>query len=116
MSAVITEKAFKAINAYIEKGKSEGGRVLAGGGSDGEQGFFIEPTIIADVQPGATIEQEEIFGPVLAVIKADNYDEALRIANDTEFGLTGPVYSAERDKRGQARPEIQLGQLHLTHK
>jgi len=55
MSAVINEKAFRSINDYIEKGKSEGGRVLAGGGSDGEQGFFIEPTVIADVKPGATI-------------------------------------------------------------
>src|SRR5205085_8824920 len=93
VSAVINEKAFKTINSYIEKGKSEGGRVLIGGGSDGERGYFIEPTVIADVKPGSTIEQEEIFGPVLAVIKASNYDEALKIANDTEFGLTGSVYS-----------------------
>src|SRR5919206_369956 len=64
MSAVINEKAFKSINGYIEKGKAEGGRVIAGGGSDGEQGYFIEPTVIADVNAGATIEQEEIFGPV----------------------------------------------------
>src|ERR1041384_3821987 len=85
LSAVINEKAFKSINSYIEKGKSEGGRVVAGGGSDGEQGFFIEPTVIADVKPGSTIEQEEIFGPVLAVIKAENYDDALKIANDTQF-------------------------------
>src|SRR3979409_2688637 len=76
MSAVINEKAFKTINSYIEKGQSEGGRVLSGGGSDGEQGFFIEPTVIADVKPGATIEQEEIFGPVLAVIQAEHYDDA----------------------------------------
>src|SRR3989442_9531270 len=69
MSAVINEKAFKSINGYIEKGKAEGGRVVAGGGSDGEQGVFIEPTVIADVKAGSTIEQEEIFGPVLAVIK-----------------------------------------------
>ncbi len=85
MSAVINEKAFKTINAYIEKGKSEGGRVLSGGGSDGEQGFFIEPTVIADVKAGATIEQEEIFGPVLAVIKAQDYDDALNIANGTSL-------------------------------
>src|SRR6185503_15145522 len=69
MSAVINEKAFRTINDYIEKGKTEGGRILAGGGADGEQGFFIEPTVIADVKPGDTIEQQEIFGPVLAVIK-----------------------------------------------
>jgi len=116
MSAVINEKAFKAINAYIEKGKSEGGRVLAGGGSDGEQGFFIEPTVIADVKPGATIEQEEIFGPVLAVIKAENYDDALEIANDTQFGLTGAVYSSDETKLARARQEFHVGNLYLNRK
>ncbi len=116
MSAVINEKAFKSINSYIEKGKSEGGRVLVGGGSDGEQGFFIEPTVIADVKPGATIEQEEIFGPVLAVIKAENYDDALKIANDTQFGLTGAVYSADEAKLERARREFHVGNLYLNRK
>ena len=116
MSAVINEKAFKAINAYIEKGKSEGGRVLAGGGSDGEQGFFIEPTVIADVKPGTTIEQEEIFGPVLAVIKAENYDDALEIANGTQFGLTGAVYSNDEAKLARARQEFHVGNLYLNRK
>ena len=116
MSAVINEKAFKTINDYIEKGKSEGGRVLAGGGSDGEQGFFIEPTVIADVKPGATIEQEEIFGPVLAIIKAENYDDALNIANDTQYGLTGAVYSADEQKLERARKEFHVGNLYLNRK
>jgi 1-pyrroline-5-carboxylate dehydrogenase len=116
MSAVINEKAFKTINGYIEKGKAEGGRVLAGGGSDGEQGFFIEPTVIADVKPGATIEQEEIFGPVLAVIKAADYDDALRIANDTQFGLTGAVYSSDENKLERARREFHVGNLYLNRK
>ena len=116
MSAVINEKAFKTISDYIEKGKAEGGRVLIGGGWDGEQGFFIEPTVIADVRPGATIEQEEIFGPVLAVIKADGYDDALRIANDTQFGLTGAVYSADEEKLERARREFHVGNLYLNRK
>jgi 1-pyrroline-5-carboxylate dehydrogenase len=116
MSAVINEKAFKSINGYIDKGKAEGGRVIAGGGSDGEQGFFIEPTVIADVKPGATIEQEEIFGPVLAVIKADNYDHALQIANDTQFGLTGAVYSSDEAKLDRARNEFHVGNLYLNRK
>lgn len=116
MSAVINEKAFKTINSYIEKGKSEGGRVLIGGGSDGEQGFFIEPTVIADVKPGDTIEQEEIFGPVLAVIKAQNYDNALEIANDTQFGLTGAVYSQDAAKLDRARKEFHVGNLYLNRK
>ncbi len=116
MGAVINEKAFTTINSYIEKGKSEGGRVVAGGGSDGEQGFFIEPTVIADVKPGATIEQEEIFGPVLAVIKAENYDDALNIANDTQFGLTGAVYSSDETKLERARKEFHVGNLYLNRK
>lgn len=116
MSAVINEKAFKSINSYVEKGKAEGGRVVAGGGSDGEQGFFIEPTVIADVKPGATIEQEEIFGPVLAVIKANDYDDALRIANDTQFGLTGAVYSSDETKLDRARNEFHVGNLYLNRK
>lgn len=116
MSAVINAKAFKTINEYIEKGKSEGGRVLTGGGSDGEQGFFIEPTVIADVKPGATIEQEEIFGPVLAVIKANDFDDALKIANDTQFGLTGALYSANEERLERARREFHVGNLYLNRK
>jgi len=116
MSAVINEKAFKSINGYIEKGQAEGGRLIAGGGSDGEQGFFIEPTVIGDVKPGSTIEQEEIFGPVLAVIKADDYDHALQIANDTQFGLTGAVYSTDEAKLDRARNEFHVGNLYLNRK
>src|SRR5712691_5894964 len=116
MSAVINEKAFKTINGYVEKSKAEGGRVVAGGGADGEQGFFIEPTVIADVKAGATIEQEEIFGPVLAVIKANDYDDALRIANDTQFGLTGAVYSTDEAKIERARREFHVGNLYFNRK
>ena len=116
MSAVINEKAFSSINGYIEKGKAEGGRVVAGGGSDGEQGFFIEPTVIADVRAGSTIEQEEIFGPVLAVIKANDYTDALRIANGTQFGLTGAVYSTDEAKLNRARNEFHVGNLYLNRK
>ncbi|MGH9880462.1 MAG: L-glutamate gamma-semialdehyde dehydrogenase [Pyrinomonadaceae bacterium] len=116
MSAVINQKAFKTINDYVEKGKAEGGRVIAGGGADGEQGFFIEPTVIADVKPGATIEQEEIFGPVLAVIKANDFDDALKIANDTQYGLTGAVYSGDESKLERARREFHVGNLYLNRK
>src|SRR5882762_4976555 len=116
MSAVINEKAFQTINGYIEKGKAEGGRLLTGGGSDGEQGFFIEPTVIADVKPGDTIEQQEIFGPVLAVIKATDFDDALRIANDTEFGLTGAVYTNDEEKLERARREFHVGNLYFNRK
>jgi len=116
MSAVINQKAFKTINEYIEKGKAEGGRVLTGGGADGEQGFFIEPTVIADVKAGGTIEQEEIFGPVLAVIRAENFDDALKIANDTQYGLTGAVYTNDPAKLERARQEFHVGNLYLNRK
>ena len=116
MSAVINQKAFKTINEYIEKGKAEGGRVIAGGGADGEKGFFIEPTVIADVKPGSTIEQEEIFGPVLAVIRAQDFDDALRIANDTQYGLTGALYTSDEEKIERARREFHVGNLYFNRK
>ncbi|MFN2482656.1 MAG: L-glutamate gamma-semialdehyde dehydrogenase [Pyrinomonadaceae bacterium] len=116
MSAVINEKAFKTINDYIEKGKADGGRVVAGGGSDGEQGFFIEPTVIADVKAGDRVEQEEIFGPVLACVRAADFDDALRIANDTEYGLTGAVYTNDEKKLDRARAEFHVGNLYLNRK
>jgi len=116
VSAVINQKAFKTINDYIEKGKADGGRVVAGGGSDGEQGFFIEPTVIADVKAGDRVEQEEIFGPVLACIRARDFDEALAIANGTEYGLTGAVYTNDREKLERARREFHVGNLYLNRK
>ncbi|MBD0373042.1 MAG: aldehyde dehydrogenase family protein, partial [Pyrinomonadaceae bacterium] len=116
MSAVINQKAFKTISEYIEKGQEDGGRLIAGGGSDGEQGFFIEPTVIADVKPGDRIEQEEIFGPVLAVIRAKDFDEALKIANDTEYGLTGAVYTNDPAKIERAIREFHVGNLYINRK
>jgi 1-pyrroline-5-carboxylate dehydrogenase len=116
MSAVVNEKAFKTINKYVEWGQEDGGRVVAGGGSDGEQGFFIEPTVIADVKPGDRVEQQEIFGPVLACIKAADFEEALRIANDTEYGLTGAVYTNDPEKLTRAAREFHVGNLYLNRK
>ena len=94
---VISESAMKGILGYIELGKKEGKLVLGGGPVQGD-GYFVQPTIIADVHPSSRIAQEEIFGPVLAVIKANGFEHALTIANDTEFGLTGAVYSQNKDK------------------
>ncbi|HLM56954.1 MAG TPA: L-glutamate gamma-semialdehyde dehydrogenase [Pyrinomonadaceae bacterium] len=116
MSAVINEKAFKNISRYIEWGQEDGGRLIAGGGSDGEQGFYIEPTVLADVKPGDRVEQEEIFGPVLACIRAEDFDDALRIANDTEYGLTGAVYTNDPEKLERARREFHVGNLYLNRK
>jgi len=79
-------------------------------------GYFIRPTVIADVQPKSKLEQEEIFGPVLAVIKARGFDHALEIANDTEFGLTGAVYTSSRDKIDRAIREFHVGNLYINRK
>jgi 1-pyrroline-5-carboxylate dehydrogenase len=116
MSAVINQKAFKTITQYVEWGQEDGGRLVAGGGSDGEQGFFVEPTVIADVKPGDRVEQEEIFGPVLACIKASSFEEALQIANDTEYGLTGAVYTHDPEKLRRAAREFHAGNLYLNRK
>jgi 1-pyrroline-5-carboxylate dehydrogenase len=117
MGPVVSSGAYKSILEYIEVGKKEG-RVLNGGGAAKElgDGYFIQPTVIADVAPDARISQEEIFGPVLAVIKARNYDDALQIANNTEFGLTGAVYSTSREKLERARNEFHVGNLYFNRK
>ncbi|MBA2493316.1 MAG: L-glutamate gamma-semialdehyde dehydrogenase [Acidobacteria bacterium] len=116
MSAVINQRAFENTLSYIKKGQDEGGKVVTGGSGDAADGFYIEPTIIDNVKPKATIEQEEIFAPVLAVIKARNFDHALEIANDTEFGLTGAVYSSDEGKLEKARREFHVGNLYLNRK
>ncbi len=115
---VINQKAMDSILKYIEIGQKEGGRLLAGGkaAAGAGNGFFVEPTIIADVKSRDTIGQEEIFGPVCAVIKAQDYDDAIRIANDTEFGLTGAVYSKNPGKLEKARREFHVGNLYLNRK
>jgi 1-pyrroline-5-carboxylate dehydrogenase len=115
MGPVINESAMKTILGYIDVGKKEG-RVLTGGGRAPGDGYFIEPTIIADVDPKARLAQEEVFGPVLAVIKAKNFDHAMEIANNTEFGLTGAVYSKNPDKIRRAEEEFHVGNLYLNRK
>lgn len=116
MGAVIDEKAFRKISEYIDIGSKEG-KLLAGGNtSDGKNGYFIPPTIFADVAPDARISQEEIFGPVLAFIKAKDYDDALRIANNTEFGLTGAVYTNEKERLDRAASEFHVGNLYFNRK
>jgi 1-pyrroline-5-carboxylate dehydrogenase len=113
---VVNEKAMKTIRKYIEKGTSEGGTLLAGGEGDARDGFYIPPTVIGDVKPDATIALEEIFGPVLAIIKAKDFDDALRIANNTEFGLTGAVFTNDEGKLERAREEFFVGNLYLNRK
>jgi len=115
MGAVIDEGAFSKINEYIAIGKKEGRAVLADGHVP-QGGYFIPPTIIADIKPNARVAKEEIFGPVLAVLKARDFDECLQIANDTEYGLTGALYSMDRARLERARHEFHVGNLYLNRK
>jgi 1-pyrroline-5-carboxylate dehydrogenase len=115
MGPVINAGSKKSILEYIEIGKKEG-RLITGGGEAPGPGHFLEPTVIADVPPKGRIAQEEIFGPVLAVIKARNFDEALEIANNTEYGLTGAVYTKNRQKLERAAEEFFVGNLYLNRK
>ncbi len=116
MGPVVSKRAHATILDYITKGKTEG-RVIAGGGAvPGAAGWFVQPTVIADVAPKATIAQEEIFGPVLAVIPVADFDEALAVANDSEYGLTGAVYSRNAAKIERAKREFFVGNLYINRK
>jgi 1-pyrroline-5-carboxylate dehydrogenase len=115
MGPVINKRAMEDILGYIEAGKKDG-RLLTGGGRAPGDGYFLQPTVIADIPPGSKLEQEEIFGPVLAVIKARDYDHALEIANDTAFGLTGAVYSKNPRKLERAAAEFHVGNLYFNRK
>jgi 1-pyrroline-5-carboxylate dehydrogenase len=116
MGPVINQKARDRILEYIESGKKDG-RVVAGGGAvPGAEGWLIQPTVIADIKPGAKIAQEEIFGPVLAVIPVKSFDEALNVANGTEYGLTGAVYTRNTEKIERAKREFFVGNLYINRK
>jgi len=115
MGPVINEGAMRSILDYITIGKKEG-RLLIGGERGPSDGYFIHPTVFADVDPMARIAQEEIFGPVLSVIRADDFDHALEIANCTEFGLTGAVYTRSRKRLEKAAETFHVGNLYLNRK
>jgi 1-pyrroline-5-carboxylate dehydrogenase len=115
MGPVVSKNAMTTILGYIDVGKKEG-KLLHGGDRAPGDGYFVQPTIIADVDPKARISQEEIFGPVLAVIKARDFDHALEIANNTEFGLTGGVYSRNKEKLEKAQEVFHVGNLYLNRK
>ncbi len=118
MGAVVDQNAYQKITSYIDIGKQEG-KVLLGGepvAGAPENGYFIPPTIIADVAPDARIAQEEIFGPVLAIIKARDFEDALRIVNNTEYGLTGSLYSTDREHIDEAIRQFHAGNLYINRK
>lgn len=115
MGAVINQEAEDKVLKYIEIGKKEG-LLVVGGEKLSNAGHFIAPTVIADLAADSRLAQEEVFGPVLAMIKARDYQHALDIANDTAYGLTGAVYSRSEAHLQQAKDEFFVGNLYLNRK
>ncbi|MYL30066.1 L-glutamate gamma-semialdehyde dehydrogenase [Halobacillus halophilus] len=113
MGPVIDQGAFDKIMSYIDLGKGEG-RLMTGGKGDDSKGWFIAPTVFADLAPDARIMQEEIFGPVVGFTKAQNFDEAIEIANQTDYGLTGAVITNNRDHIEKAREDFHVGNLYFN--
>ncbi len=114
-SALINERAKDKSLHYIDVGKQTA-RLLAGGSAGPDGGHYVTPTVFADVEPDSQLAQEEIFGPVVSIIKARDFDDALDIANNTLFGLTGGLISAERDRLDRAKREFEVGNLYLNRK
>jgi len=115
MGPVINLKAVATISDYIDMGKREG-KLLCGGRQLDMKGYFIEPTVFGEVDRKATIAQEEIFGPVLSVIRAADFNDAIDIANDSEYGLTGSLFTKNRDKMKIARERFHVGNLYFNRK
>ncbi|PLR86492.1 L-glutamate gamma-semialdehyde dehydrogenase [Bacillus sp. V33-4] len=113
MGPVIDQAAFDKITSYIEVGKQEG-KLMTGGEGDNSKGFFIKPTIFADLDPKSRIMQEEIFGPVIGFSKARDFNHAIEIANNTEYGLTGAVITRNREHIEQAREDFHVGNLYFN--
>jgi 1-pyrroline-5-carboxylate dehydrogenase len=116
LGPVINKGALDSMLGYIEIGKKEGRLIAGGKAPEIDGGYFLEPTVFADIAPDAVLAQEEIFGPVLALIKAANFEEGLKVANNTEYGLTGSIYSTDREKLNVARREFHVGNLYFNRK
>ncbi|MDF2721169.1 MAG: L-glutamate gamma-semialdehyde dehydrogenase [Paenibacillus sp.] len=118
---VIDEKSYLHLMKAIANGKQEGRLVMGGGtsessGAGGTRGYYVEPTIFAKVGPTARLAQEELFGPVVAFTKASSFEKAIAMANGTEYGLTGSVFSRDRANLELARREFHVGNLYLNRK
>ncbi|MBL7501082.1 aldehyde dehydrogenase family protein [Frankia sp. CNm7] len=112
----VSKRQQERVLGYIETGRAEGARVVLGGGvpKDLDRGYFVEPTLFADVTPGMTIAQEEIFGPVLVVIGFEDDDDAVRIANDSVYGLSGVITSSDLDRAKSVARRIRTGTVGLN--
>ena len=117
LGPLVSETQRETVRGYIEKGEQEGARLVAGGAEapDGlDRGYFVRPTVFSDVTSDMTIAQEEIFGPVLVLIPYDDEDDAVRIANDSVYGLAGGVWSADEERAKRVASRIRTGQVEIN--
>ncbi|NWF84554.1 MAG: aldehyde dehydrogenase family protein, partial [Bryobacteraceae bacterium] len=115
MGPVINQRSMETIQNYIEIGRKDG-QLIAGGGRAPGEGYFLEPTVFAGIEPESRVFQEEIFGPVLGVTKARDFEHALELANATEYGLTGALYSRNPEKIRAAVDRFFVGNLYINRK
>jgi len=115
LGAVIDDRSIDKIRHYLTLGQQEG-RLVLGGEAQAEGGYYVQPTIFADVAPDAHLSQEEVFGPVLTFVKADDFEQAIAIANNTEYGLTGGLFSQDEQRLARAGEDFHVGNLYLNRK
>lgn len=113
---VIDEDSLNRLQRYIDIGNSEGELLAGGKVTKPEDGYFVEPTVFGEVGPDSRVAQEEIFGPLLALVRASSFDHAIEIANNTEYGLTGAVFTNSRERIEQARREFHVGNMYINRK
>jgi 1-pyrroline-5-carboxylate dehydrogenase len=116
MAAIISETQYQIILAEIDKGRGQATLLVGGGTLDRDGGYYIEPTIFVDVPPDSRLARQEIFGPVLSVIPAADFEEATQIFNGTEYGLTGGLFSRDRGRIERAKREFHVGNLYINRK
>jgi 1-pyrroline-5-carboxylate dehydrogenase len=116
LGAVIDDRSIDKIRHYLTLGQQEGRLVLGGQAQAEGAGYFVQPTIFADVAPNAHLAQEEVFGPVLTFVKADDFEQAMEIANNTEYGLTGGLFSRDEARLARAGEDFHVGNLYLNRK
>jgi acyl-CoA reductase-like NAD-dependent aldehyde dehydrogenase len=117
LGPLVSEAQLERVRGYIEKGREEGAKVVAGGEDPPEgldRGYFVKPTVFSEVKPDMTIAQEEIFGPVLALMPYEDEEEAVRIANDTIYGLAGGVWSGDPEHAKRVARRIRTGQIEIN--
>ena len=113
---VISAAQRRSILAEIDRGKDEGTLIMGGSPVDRDGGYYIEPTVFVDVDRGSRLAQHEIFGPVLSVIRAADFDDAIDVANGTEFGLTGGLHSSDDERIDRAKRDFHVGNLYINRK